>query len=477
MKKILKTALATFFTLIICFPELFVLSAKKHGGQNCQICYRIVLSEKGREGRNRREDYHGRSKAIMTRRDIKRYPWGKKQSLREELKRTQERLDRASEALAREREKSKHLETFSPEVLSWISEIRFMCICPTQNEYLSACEGLSLSDSFAECDEVSNDIVDEIIKKLYDRCSFTFPPIRFFKNEKGDVLCLACCGKGFEAAATFCSNSKIFCNLKHVLICGICGCTNTELKPGSFLLSRKYVLLSGNEGKPNFDDLKTRGKVLYVCGAECYYTDPKIFSYAPKCSLFDEIKENLKEKNVDSSIFDALNVSFDSFIENPQLCKTIQLRALENGLDTGCVDMEGSVLMKHFGLSRGCNVFSFRTTSDFCGPRNKHFSTTDGRCFALEKIKDIISLVISCFMVHEFSESDQLITEEVPKTCVRLEDEIQKPQVKKRPEILDIISLRPEKFQAGQGYDGRPTRSSSAPVLVGTRSEKIEMSH
>ncbi|MGX8716699.1 MAG: hypothetical protein ACSW8C_01765 [bacterium] len=453
MKKILKTALATLFTLIMCFPAF---AEKREGG------------------------FSGRSRAILTRRDVKRYPWKKRQALREELESTKEKLKRASKALAQERERSKRLQTFTPEVLSLIPKIQFMCICPTPLEFLYVYKGLSSSDNFTECDDISTDITNEIKDKLYENVSLdpwvnfikdrikkrpsdasisSLQPIHFFKDKEGHILCLAWCGKSPGPAAAFGANSKCFRELKHVLVCGICGCTNTELETGSVLLSKKYVLLSENAGKPDFEALRERGKQAYICSKVGYGTDPKILSYDSTCSLFDEIKGNL----AGVPIYDSLNVSFSFFVEDFELCEAIQSRAEENGIYSGCIDMEGTTLAEHFYL-RGCDFFSCRFVSDFGKSRSELFSKEEGRDLALSCATLHAPSVIFCFMSHNFSENScKLIEEEIPTTCSSFEGKDLETQVKKMPEILDIISQK-----------GIPSRSSSAPLLIGP-SIKSEM--
>ena len=408
MKKIHKTAFALLFTLTICVPDLFVVSAEGHGSR------KVVIKMAPR----------GRGKAVITRQNIAQVPLKqrlKKQSelrelaLRQRLDRAEKEADRVKEELARIRE-TERLSGFTLKAQRLISETHFMVVCPTQSEFLSVYNSLISSNNFKKRDDISADVISELKERLYGRDKKDFvmriqapngvmsssevllQPICFFDNEQRATLCLAWCGKGFVSATSFVSNSEFFGNSKHALICGICGCANRSIKPSNALFCTKYVTLSGNAGDPFFAGPK--GPEIYIQSGSAYYTKPMILSCGTS-SLFRELSQTL-----DVALIPAMNFSFDFFVEDTDLAKSIESRALQYGL-AGCIDMEGVPLAKQFH-ERGCTVHSLRIVSDHAEPRTKGFSKPDGRQKALEELERISGSIIGCWMAHEFKRSDEL---------------------------------------------------------------------
>ena len=419
MKKILKTALATLFTLTLCFP---------------------AFAEK-REG-----DFSGRSRAILTRRDVKRYPLKKKQALLEQKQRKLEQKERELE------QKEQALTGLISDAQELASEISYLCICPILEELVAVCESLHIHGFIAQ--GISQDIIDELREALYGRNGsiqwrnsireyqklYVGPPpqpIYFFKNEEGKNLCLAFCGKGPEILP-FCSNlSNVFKNLNHVLVCGICACTDQDVEPGSVLLCTKYLILSGSDGKPPSEPIK--GREIYVVGGNSYFTNPHYLTCNTGSPLFEALTEVVTsdltfKKN--KGIF-ALNISFERFIEDPILVANLNHFARRLKL-SGCIDMEGTPLANNF-YTLEKTFTALRYVSDNGIGRNKK-----GKERALSRMTGSSGALINKWMTNVSTE-DQLFEEEPPKQ--------QTPISKKLTELASEWSV--------------PKRSSSAPLLIG----------
>lgn len=389
MKKIhqIGTLFALFCTLTICFPELIAVSAEGHRGHMSEM-----------------STTHGRRKAVATRQSIIQYPKKRdlkaKQELLKQLKQAKRNL---SEEIARSKRELQRLPRLSTATQDLVSRTEFMCVCPTPSEFLSVYGSLTSQDNFTEYEETSVDMIDGLMQELYSpndvkqwkehmkkaETELT-QPICFFENEQKELLCLAWCGKGFEAATSFGLKSRIFGNLQHVLICGICGCADPETTPGTIVLSTEYVTLAGNGGDPL---LAEPGRKTYIQGSTSYYTNPQFLCCNIENSFFDGLKQRLA-----TSVMQALNFSFDFFVEDSVLASSIADRARKHGL-VGCIDMEGVPLAKKFH-ERNCSVLSLRIVSDNAGPRTEKFSTPTGKKLALETLKECSDSAISFWMAH-----------------------------------------------------------------------------
>ena len=398
MKKILKTALATFFTLIVCFPDF----AEKQGEKTIsrtppasrQLCTKRPMLWKQ-----------------LSRHQKKERLLGKKQK---ELEQKQKELEQKEQALT-------GLTSGAQELAS---EISYLCICPIIDELIAVYESLHLPGFIAQ--GISQDIIDELCEALYGRNGSVqwresiskkpilpdgspTQPIYFFKNEEGKNLCLAFCGKGPIEITSFCSKlSNVFKNLKHVLVCGICACTDPNVHPGSVLLCTKYLILSGNDGKPPSETIK--GKEIYIVGGNSYFTNPHYLTCNVESSLFKAltkvITSDLKfEKN--KEIF-ALNVSFGRFIADLILVENLNHFARTLQL-SGCIDMEGTQLANYFYTLGKCTFLAIRYVSDNGYGRNK-----EGKEDALIGIRGSAGLYIYTWM-STVSIEDQLSEEEPPK--------------------------------------------------------------
>lgn len=512
MKKLLKTALALFFALTICFPEIIAVSAEAH-----------------RHGT--KTEPSGRERAIRTSSLIRQYPH-KKRKLRVKV------LEKRIKALERERES--YSPRFSPEIQSLISETQFMCVCPTLDEFFSVCESCSDCSEMLAIEPIS---YDELIKALYRKAHLkgfiakqlpelqllppgdmkdfyepteveewmkhvieqlqipvkilegmdrypreklekwsldatisslksqekSFLPIRFFEKRPGLIFCVAYSGKGSELASSFCTQVHAsFKNLKHVLICGICGCPNADIPIGDILLSKKYVKLQGTSGVPQ-NSRKPESEIA-IRGTRSYYEHKETRSYEQIAYLLEYFQNNL----VCSPKFHlAANYSFDNFIEDAILSKN--LLELAKSLPV-IIDMEGVTLASMFD-DMSCDVVSIRFKSDGAGTNPAEFS--DGKSTALRNMQENISSIISAWIEYKSKHGDFTIpTTSDPNTSStknskglkRSHEQFPIPtpptEDSKTTSASDQANPIPNKFHVGCRKTGSPeTKSLSTPNL------------
>lgn len=358
-----------------------------------------------------------------------------------------------------------------PNIQDLISETQFMCVCPNAHEFLAALRSfLSLDNTESEffspsdaSDEdeplfseilsspnsldkgktppsfivpvsISPDEVKILVNILYARqldewriaIESTDPtltgnipcPICFLRNEKKQILCLAWCGQGFEAAAAFCEKSKIFENLKHVLICGICACPSEDVEIGSVFYTNQYVKLP-HCTLGDCSSARSKRKKIYYKGSSCYFTERKIFSYENRASFFNALTSHMGSLGI--TIKPATNFSIDCFVDDQALANDIKAKT-----DPGTppiIDMEGAIVADFF-LNKCLTVFSLRTVSDHAGASTRDHQ--EGKVEALNKLKEILKPATD-FWMNFFLSLESLTPREIS---------IGAPEMIARPEVV-----------------------------------------
>lgn len=426
MKKILKTALATFFTLIVCFPDLFVLSADKGkgkkiapiifaGGVSTGIKFqrgpRSVLNEVAKKRPRNRQAL----KLWQARKEKKRCDEEAARA-KEEAARAKEEVARAEEKLRLVAEKEKHLS----KICEFISKIEFMCVCPNPYEFLAAYNGLA--EKFEECNftetEEDSENLNELIENLYtkeqredwrrDECSKGRVPLCFFKIE-GQVLCLAWCGKRSGPVTSFFERLKLFKNLKHIFICGICGCPTRDVEVGSVFLGKKFVnIKSFTMGGAS--SAISKGKAIYLFGQGAYFMRPDFFSYENEDSFLPFIE---KARSWGIPITPAIIFSFECFMDDPVLAHQLEWRGLEEG-GICIVDTESAQIVAWLRQNWPmCTVWALRVASDHIGL--KIGEILNGKDIALSTLSEVLGPSLEFWMRNPSDEFKLVKEERFPK--------------------------------------------------------------
>ena len=371
MKKILKTALATLFTLIMCFP----ISAGGHKTKVPHTPEKPSYAEKG----------------LQRWRQLSRAQ--KEREKQQQLLSTKAELERVKKELKRVRGETEALS----EIEGFASGIEYMCICPNPYEFLAAYE--SLSKSFEEYHSAeSKKLADEVYSKEKQsdwasdedllKSEKRLLPLCFFKTDEG-MLCLAWCGKRSGPITSFYDNLKLFKNLKHIFICGICGCPIREVEVGSVFLSKKFI---NNKSftMGGASSAISKKKTIYLFGS-AYFMVPDFFSYDDEETFLHYLIENLQASGISANL--ATNFSFECFIDDSFLAHQVGWRGGEEGA-TSIIDTESAqfVDLAH----QKYTIYSLRVVSDHTG--FKIGEIIEGKKRALEVLSEVLSTAIDFWM-------------------------------------------------------------------------------
>lgn len=366
-------------------------------------------------------------------------------------------------------------QRYHPNIQDLISETQFMCVCPNAHEFLAALRSFSSLDNtesefFSPSDasdedeplfseilsspnsldkgktppsfivpvSISPDELKILVNILYARqleewriaIESTDPtltgnipyPICFLRNGKKQILCLAWCGQGFEAAAAFCEKSKIFENLKHVLIGGICACPSEDVEIGSVFYSRQYIKLP-HCTLGDCSSARSKRKKIYYQGSSCYFTEPKIFPYENRASFFNALTSHMGSLGI--TINPATNFSIDCFVDDQALANDINAKT--DPRTPPIIDMEGAIVADFF-LNKCLTVFSLRTVSDHAGASTRDHQV--GKVEALNKLKEILKPATD-FWMNFFLKEDMSLESLTPR-----EISIGAPEMIARPEVV-----------------------------------------
>ena len=441
MKKILKTAFATFFTLIMCLS----ISAGGHKTKIPHAHERPSYAKKGlprwrqlsraqKEREKQQLLMNAKAELERVKKELKRVR-GETDTL-SELMNAKTELERVKKELERVRGETEALS----EIEEFTSEIEYMCICPNPYEFLAAYE--SLSGAFEEYHPSES---ENLVRAVYSEAKRSewlsdedmtksgknLLPLCFFKVGR-KILCLAWCGKRSGPITSFFERLKFFKNLKHIFICGICGCPCREVEVGSVFLSKKFINIKSFTMGGSFSAISKK-KAIYLFGRSAYFTVPDFFSYVNKGTFLDDLIANLQIPGI--SIAPAINFSFECFIDDPVLAHQVEWRGEEEGA-TSIIDTEGAQF-----VALACQkytVYSLRVVSDHTGI--KIGEIVEGKQQALVVLKVVLRPSVELWMSYSGPTSKLMQEKRSPKP-VPVESS---PETHLASDRLSIIFYGPE---------------------------------